>query len=140
MFIINQSSSDNQSIVNKNLLKHEQRINRKEEKAVVKLTWPMLLTTINSSRIEFTGNKFSSFFQVLWVCFFSLAFGKFRFITMRSDRQLVWDFSSNASTQTDSIISLFSQWIRELDCSLKNKRTYNFLRWSESLSKSVSRT
>ena len=26
------------------LAKHEQRINRKEEKAVVKLTWPMLLT------------------------------------------------------------------------------------------------
>ena len=65
MFIINQSSSDHQSIVNKNLLKHEQRINRKEKKAVVKLTWPMLLTTINSSRIEFTGNKFSSLFQVL---------------------------------------------------------------------------
>ena len=65
MFFINQFSSDNQSIVNKNLLKHEQRINRKEEKAVVKLTWPMLLTTINSSREESTGNKFPSFFQVL---------------------------------------------------------------------------
>ena len=44
MFIINQSSSDNQFIVNKNLLKHEQRINRKEEKAVVKLTWPIYVT------------------------------------------------------------------------------------------------
>ena len=66
MFIINQSNNKNQFIVNKNLLKHEQRINRKEEKAVVvKLTWPMLLTTINSSREESTGNKFSSFFQVL---------------------------------------------------------------------------
>ena len=65
MFIINQSNNKNQLIVNKNLLKHEQRINRKEEKAVVKLTWPMLLTTINSSREESTGNKFSSFFQVL---------------------------------------------------------------------------
>ena len=61
MFIINQPNSNNQFIVNKNLLKHEQRINRKEEKAVVKLTWPMLLTTINSSREESTGNKFSSF-------------------------------------------------------------------------------
>ena len=65
MFIINQPNSNNQFIVNKNLLKHEQRINRNEEKAVVKLTWPMLLTTINSSRNVFTGNKFSSFFQVL---------------------------------------------------------------------------
>ena len=50
MFIINHSNNKNQLIVNKNLLKHEQRINRKEEKAVVKLTWPMLLTTTNSSR------------------------------------------------------------------------------------------
>ena len=50
MFIINQPKSDNQFIVNKNLLKREQRINRKKEKAVVKLTWPMLLTTTNSSR------------------------------------------------------------------------------------------
>ena len=50
MFIINQPNSNHQFIVNKNLLKHEQRINRKEEKAVVKLTWPMLLTTTNSSR------------------------------------------------------------------------------------------
>ena len=52
MFIINHSDNKNQLIVNKNLLKHEQRINRKEEKAVVKLTWPMLLTTIKSSREE----------------------------------------------------------------------------------------
>ena len=65
MFIINHSNNKNQLIVNKNLLKHEQRINRKEEKAVVKLTWPMLLTTINSSTEESTGNKFSIFFQVL---------------------------------------------------------------------------
>ena len=41
MFIINQSNNKNQLIVNKNLLKHEQRINRKEEKVVVKLTWPV---------------------------------------------------------------------------------------------------
>ena len=65
MFIINHPNNKNQLIVNKNLLKHEQRINRKEEKAVVKLTWPMLLTTINSIREESTGNKFPSFFQVL---------------------------------------------------------------------------
>ena len=65
MFIINLSNNKTQFIVNKNLLKHEQRINRKEEKAVVKLTWPMLLTTVNSSREESTGNKFSSFLQVL---------------------------------------------------------------------------
>ena len=65
MFIINQPNSNNQFIVNKNLLKHEQRINRKEEKAVVKLTWPMLLTTSNSGRKESAGNKFSCFFQVL---------------------------------------------------------------------------
>lgn len=65
MFIINQSNNKNQLIVNKNLLKHEQGINRKEENAVVKLTWPMLLTTINWSGEESTGNKFSSFFQVL---------------------------------------------------------------------------
>ena len=66
MFIINQPNSNNQFIVNKNLLKHEQRINRKEEKALVKLTRPMLLTTTNSSRKESTGNKFSSFFQVVF--------------------------------------------------------------------------
>ena len=87
MFIINQPNSNNQFIVNKSLLKHEQRINRKEEKAVVKLTWPMLLTTINSNREEPTGNKFSSFFQVLRVWFFSLAIGNLRFLTMHSDRQ-----------------------------------------------------
>ena len=106
MFTINQSNSKNQLIENKNLLKHEQRINRKEEKAVVKLTWPTLLTTINSSRKGSTGNKFSSFFQVLWVCFFfSLAIGNLPFLTIHSDRQLFWDFSSNATTQTDWIIS-----------------------------------
>ena len=141
MFIINQPNSNNQFIVNKNLSKHEQRINRKEEKAVVKLTWPMLLTTTNSSRKEFTGNKFSSFFQVLWVWFFSLCIGNLRFLTMHSDRELFWGFSCNASNQTDWKISLYSQWIRELDCNLKNKRSYNFFfSWSESLSKSVSRT
>ena len=127
MFIINQPNSNNQFIVNKNLLKHEQRINRKEEKAVVKLTWPMLLTTTNSSRKEFTGNKFSSFFQVLWVCFFfSLRISNLRFLTIHSDRELFWGFSCNASTQTDWKISLYSQWIRKLDCNLKNKRSYNF--------------
>ena len=47
MFIINQSKSNNQFIANKNLLKHEQRINRKKEKAIVKLTWPMLRTKGN---------------------------------------------------------------------------------------------
>ena len=77
MFIINQSNNKNQLIVNKNLLKHEQRINRKEEKAVVKLTWPMLLTTINSSREESTGNKFSSFFQVLYESVFFACYPKF---------------------------------------------------------------
>ena len=126
MFIINQSNSNNQFIVNKNLLKHEQRINRKEEKAVVKLTWPMLLTTTNSSRKEFTGNKFSSFFQVLWVWFFSFRIGNLGFLTIHSDRELFWGFPCNASTQTDWKISLYSQWIRELDCNLKNKRSYNF--------------
>ena len=83
MFIINQSNSNNQLIVNKNLLKHEQRINRKEEKAVVKLTWPMLLTTINSSRKESTGNKFP---VLKW--FSSLGIGKLRSLTIHSDRQL----------------------------------------------------
>ena len=126
MFIINQPNSKNQFIVNKNLLKHEQRINRKEEKAVVKLTWPMLLTTTNSSRKEFTGNKFSSFFQVLWVWLFSLRIGNLRFLTIHSDRELFWGFSWNAGTQTDWKISLYSQWTRELDCNLKNKRRYNF--------------
>ena len=126
MFIINQPNSNHQFIVNKNLLKHEQRINRKDEKAAVKLTWPMLLTTTNSSRKEFTGNKFSSFFQVLWVCFFSLRIRNLRFLTIHSNRELFWGFSCNASTQTDWKISLYSQWIRELDCNLKNKRSYNF--------------
>ena len=85
MFIINQSNNKNQLIVNKNLLKHEQRINRKEEKAVVvKLTWPMLLTTINSSREveESTGNKFSSFFSSAMSLDFSLAIGNLRFLTI----------------------------------------------------------
>ena len=91
MFIINQSNNKNQLIVNKNLLKHEQRINGKEEKAVVKLTWPMLLTTINSSREESTGNKFSSFFQVLRVWFFSLSIGNLRFLTMHSDRKYCFE-------------------------------------------------
>ena len=74
MFIINQSNSNNQLIVNKNLLKHEQRINRKDEKAsVVKLTWPTLLTTINSSRKESTGNNFSSFKVVFFAWYRKIA-------------------------------------------------------------------
>ena len=91
MFIINQSNNKNQFIVDKNLLKHEQRINRKEEKAVVKLTWPMLLTTINSSREESTGNKFSSFFSSAMSLDFSLAIGNLRFLTMHSDRQYCFE-------------------------------------------------
>ena len=59
-------------MVNKNLLKHEQRVNRTEEKAVVKLTWPILLTTINSSRKESTGNNFPAFFKSYESGFFRL--------------------------------------------------------------------
>ena len=58
--------------------------------------------------------------------FFSLRIGNLRFLTIHSNRELFWGFSCNASTQTDWKISLYSQWIRELDCNLKNKRSYNF--------------
>ena len=85
MFIMNQFNSKNQLIVNKNLLKHEQRINRKEEKAVVKLTWPMLLTTINSSRKESTGNKFSAFFKSYESVFFFFFFDYYRKFALPND-------------------------------------------------------
>ena len=73
MFIINQPNSNNQFIVNKNLLKHEQRINRKEEKAVVKLTWPMLLTFLRRpTRAEKSSQvtNFPAFFKSFESVFF----------------------------------------------------------------------
>lgn len=40
-----------QFTVNKNLPKQEHRINRKEEKALLKPTWPMLLTHDKRKRV-----------------------------------------------------------------------------------------
>ena len=49
-------------MVNKNLPKHEQRINRKEEKALLKPTWPMLLTLRQVTR-EGKSLQVTSFFS-----------------------------------------------------------------------------